>query len=187
MFIAFFLKWWKVDFLGESVGASGSDYFFTGTVPWLLLLAIAVLTVLTVGGVVKLPTSLPTPLIILAASALSFLLVLVRFFSNGVDSEFDDGITRGIGLFLALIAVIVVLVGAVLGFKESGGDLNDLKDVNKLKSQFNVGGGAAPGMTPPPPPGFSAAPPPPPAPAPPPPPPPPPAPGTPPPPPPPAG
>jgi hypothetical protein len=162
MLIAFFLKWWKVDFLGTSVGVSGSEFFFTGWVPWLLLVAIAVITVLTVQGIAKLPSSIPLPIAMLAASALSFLLVLIRFFSDGVDGEFDDGISRGIGLYLALIAVILVLVGSVLGFKESGGDLNDLTDVNKLKSQFNTGGGAPSSVPPPPPPTASAPPPPPP-------------------------
>lgn len=181
MFIAFFLKWWKVDFFGFSDGVSGSEYFLTGIVPWLLLIAIAVITVLTAGGIVKLPATVPLPIVVLAASALSFLLVLLRFFSDGVDGDVD-GISRGIGLYLALLAVIAVLAGAVLGFKESGGDLNDLKDVNKLKGQFNVGGGSPMGSVPPPPPPPGSMTPPPP-----PPPPPPPAPGTPPPPPPPLG
>lgn len=163
MLIAYFLKWWKVEFFGGSVGVSGSEYFFTGTLPWLLLLAIAVLTFLRAADIVKLPASFPLPLVVLGASALSFLLVLIRFFSDGVDSEFDDGISRGIGLYLALLAVIAVVAGAVLGFKESGGDLKALTDVNALKSQFNAGGPSAPtGAVPPPPPPTGATPPPPP-------------------------
>lgn len=165
MLVAYFLKWWKLDTDFGDFGAKGSDYFFTGTVPWLLLLAVGVLTFLGAAGVFKLPGSVPAPLVFLAASALSLLLVLVRFFSDGVDTGgVDSGLTRGIGLFLALAAAVVVLVGSVLGFKESGGDLNDLKDMNKLKSSFGGGtdgGGSTP--PPPPPPGMTPPPPPPPA------------------------
>ena len=30
----------------------------------------------------------------------------------------------------------IALAGAVMGFKASGGNLNDLKDMNKMKSSF---------------------------------------------------
>ena len=161
MLIAYFLSWWSVDIPGVGSGGSlsGSDYFLTGTVPWLLLIAIAVLTVLAVMDKFTLPSSIPGPLVFLGASALAFLLVLVRFFSDGLDYSglggFDNYITRGIGLYLALLATIAVLAGSFLGFKESGGNINDLKDINKLKGSFGGPGGAPPpppGMQPPPPP-----------------------------------
>jgi hypothetical protein len=66
-------------------------------------------------------------------------------------------IGRGIGLWLSLVAAVVVLVGAALSFKESGGKLDDLRDVNTLKSAFGQGqSGSTPPTSP-------AAPPPPPA------------------------
>jgi hypothetical protein len=46
-----------------------------------------------------------------------------------------------------------------MGFKESGGDFNDLKDMNKLKGAFQGSSDSAP---PPPPPGMTPPPPPPP-------------------------
>ena len=61
-------------------------------------------------------------------------------------------ISRGIGLYLALLAAIAVFVGCVMAFRESGGDLNDLKDFNKLKSAFGSGGSNSAGSPPPPPP-----------------------------------
>jgi len=170
MLIAYFLTWWKIDFPGAP-GANGSDYFFTGTVPWLLILAVAIITFLSAANIAKLPRTVPWHLIFLAASALSFLLVLIRFFSDGFDDDFGEvDTTRGAGLFIALLATIVVTIGSVLGFKESGGDLNDLKDVNKLKSSFGGSGGSGGSMgggTPPPPPPYSGggAPPPPPPPS----------------------
>jgi hypothetical protein len=169
MLIAYFLPWWSTDFgVGGDASVSGSEYFFTGTVPWLILIAVAVLTFLAVAGKFKLPPNIPAPLVFLGASLLALLLVLWRFFSDGVDSVagFDIPTTRGAGLYLALVAAIAVFVGSLLGFKESGGDLNDLKDMNKLKGQFSHGGAGAPpppsGYNPPPPPGGYTPPPPPP-------------------------
>ena len=162
MLIAYFLTWWELDYPGVDSGVSGSEYFFTGTVPWILLVVIGVLTVLAVMDVFKLPATIPAPLVFLAASALSLLLLIVRFFSDGVDSVagFDVPTKRGAGLYLALLAGIAVFVGCLLGFKESGGNLNDLKDMNKIKGQFGGGGGG--GTPPPPPPGGGYSPPPPP-------------------------
>jgi hypothetical protein len=145
MLIAGFLAWWKIDVDGfGSFSSNGFDYTLTGVVPWLLLVAIGVLTFLAAAGIWKLPAAVPQPLVFLAASALSLLLLLFRFISDGADGV---SLSRGIGLFLALIAGVLVLVGSVLGFKESGGDLNDLKDMNKIKDQLGMktnGGDAAP-------------------------------------------
>lgn len=157
MLIAYFLAWWTIDIpgVGSAGDVSGSDYFLTGTVPWLILVAIGVLTVLAALDIFKLPASFPAPLIFLAASALAFLLILFRFFSDGFDyggfGNYDNYVSRGAGLYLALVAAIAVLVGSFLGFKESGGNINDLKDMNKLKGQFGQGGTGA--GSPPPPPG----------------------------------
>lgn len=168
MLIAYFLTWWELDIPGASefggdTGVSGSEYFFTGTVPWILLVVIGVLTVLAALDVWRLPSTIPAPLVFLAAAALSLLLLIIRFFSDGVDDVpgFDIPTKRGIGLYLALLAGIAVLAGCVMAFKESGGSLNDLKDMNKMKSQFSGGGSSAP----PPPPGGGYSPPPPPPPS----------------------
>jgi hypothetical protein len=147
-FIAYFLKWWGLDIAGNTYGWKGSHYFFTGTVPMLLLLAVGVVAVLRVSGT-KLP-KLPWPIMLLAATALCTLLIIIRFFFDGLEGGSLD---RKVGLFLAIIGAIVALVGSVLGFKESGGDLSDLKDINKIKKEFGMGGdGPAGGSMPPPPP-----------------------------------
>ena len=138
MLIAYFLPWWGISGPGFSADVSGSQYFFTGTVPWLLLVAIGVLSFLAAAGIFKLPASLPAPLIFLGVSVLTMLLIIVRFFSDGSDIS-DSPLTRGAGLYLALVAAIAVLVGCGMGFKESGGSLADLKDPNKLKGAFQSG------------------------------------------------
>ncbi len=160
MLIAGFLAWYSFDSSFVSVSYTGFDFFFTGIVPWLILVAIGVLTFLAAGGMFTLPSTLPTPIIFLGASALSALLILIRF--TGPGHGIPDGVdmSRSAGLFLAFLAAIAVTAGCVMAFKESGGDLNDLKDINKMKSQFGGAGGG--GTPPPPPPGMSPPPPPPP-------------------------
>jgi hypothetical protein len=161
-----FLPWTKVSGFGISdSGGNVFDFFWTGIIPWILIIGIGVVTVLLV--LEKIPNRLPWPLIMLAAAALAALLLLLRLLFNPIEGKdtiesLGGDVGRGIGLILCVIAGLVVLAGCVLGFKESGGDLNDLKDIDKIKSQFggssdHVGGTPPPppspgGMTPPSPP-----------------------------------
>ena len=159
-----FLRWWGIDLGFASVKFNAFDYFFTGTIPWLLLVAIGVLTFLAAAGIFRLPASFPAPIVYLAASALSLLLIIIRLFGPGHGAPDNSGLSRGIGLWVCLLGAIASVVGSVLAFQESGGNLADLKDMNKLKAQFgNAGGGATPPPPPPPPPGMAPPPPPPPA------------------------
>ena len=166
------LTWWKMTFDGgplfgiESTNAHGlGDYFGTVGIAWLIFIAIAVLTVLLRLGIVKAPSSLPVPLVFLAAAALGALLVLLRFLFDGIDDggfglDLEDAgfdISRGLGAWLGLIAAAEVVAGCVMGFTESGGNLADLKDVDKLKSELGsitgaFGGTQSTPMAPPPPP-----------------------------------
>ena len=174
MLIAYFLDWTSADCpsipgIGtaycDSNNLSGSSFFFRGTIPWILTVAVGVIAFLLAAGIMKKGT-LPWPLIFLAATALATLLVFI-YLVHPTYSGFDSG--RGIGAILGFLGAAAALVGSFLGFKESGGDLNDLKDINKLKGQFSGGPGAPPpppGMQPPPPPpppggGFTPPPPPP--------------------------
>lgn len=172
-FIFGFLHWTTVSGPGGIGSASGNnvfDFFWTGTLPWLLVLATGVLTFLMVAGVMK-KGGLPWPLIFLAATALATLLILIRLLFNPLGNEkdaieaFGGSVGRGIGLWLSAISVIVAFVGAIMGFRESGGDFADLKDMNKLKASFQGAGASADAPPPPPPPPGMAPPPPPPPPA----------------------
>ncbi|MEI6401465.1 MAG: hypothetical protein WCP59_04680 [Actinomycetota bacterium] len=146
------LTWWKLSFEGGSLFTTSAnahglgDYFGTVGIAWLIFIAIAVLTVLLRLGMLKLPSSLPVPLVFLAAAALGALLVLFRFLFDGIDSGgLEDAgldISRGLGAWLGLIATVAVVAGCVMGFTESGGNLADLKDVDKLKSEFGTMTGA---------------------------------------------
>ncbi len=163
-----FFHWTTVSGPGGFAAGSGYNvfhFFFTGTVPWILVLATGVITFLMVTGTMK-PGSLPWPLIMLGATGLAALLLLIRLIFNPLDGKdaieaFGGSVGRGIGLILSVISGLVAFAGAFMGFKESGGELSDLKDMNKIKGAFQgAGGDSAP--PPPPPPGMSPPPPPPP-------------------------
>ena len=168
-FVFGFFDWVTFELAGATVsGYNVFHFFWTGTIPWLLIMAVGTLTVLLALKVLD-AKQLPWPLIMLAASALAALLLLLRLVFNPNDEsdlfELAGGdVGRAFGMYLAVISGLVVFAGALMAFTESGGDLNDLKDVNKLKSQFGVTGSATDGGTPPPPPPPTTPPPPPPAP-----------------------
>lgn len=170
-----FFDWLKVDSeFGGGGGANVFDFFWTGTLPWILIIGSGVLTFLIVGGMLK-SDAAPWPLIVLAACVLGALLLLIRFIFNPLDGPdaYTDHIGRGIGMILSTIAGIVAAVGAVMWYTSTGAKLADLKDMDKVKQSFSQGkrsGGASVpppppggyGQTPPPPPGGGAPPPPPP-------------------------
>jgi hypothetical protein len=161
-----FLDWVTVELAGGvDLGGGGNvfDFFWTGTLPWILIIATGVLTFLLAAGMMK-PGSLPWPLIMLAATGLAALLLVIRIVFNPIDGSdviesAGGSVGRGIGMILSVISGLVAFAGAFIGFKESGGELGDLKDMNKLKGAFQGGSDSTPppppppsGMTPPPPP-----------------------------------
>ena len=157
-----FMTWITTTFAGKDVpGAKAGnvfDFFWTGTLPWILVIGTAVVTFLMVNGTMK--GSLPWPLIMLLATGFAALLLLIRVIFNPLDGKdiveaagFEVG--RGIGMIGSVIGGCVAFAGALKGYTESGGNLSDLKDMNKMKSQFGGGSSAPPpppGMPPPPPP-----------------------------------
>ena len=171
IFVFGFFDWVTIEALGVSTSVGNVfDFFWTGTIPWLLIMAVGTLTVLLALKVLD-AKQLPWPLIMLAASALAALLLVIRLVFNPLAESdtielLGGDVGRAFGMYLAVISGLVVFAGALMAFTESGGDLNDLKDVNKLKSQFGVTGSASDGGTPPPPPPPPSATPPPPPPAP---------------------
>ncbi len=170
--IASFLPWYSIDFgssgiglggVADSANAWGDIGFLWGSLWALLLLAGAVLLILPAFGVQvpKLPA-----VAFMAVGALATIFTLLKLLIGEDDSPPYFTINASFGLYLAIVAAAAATFGGFLMFKESGGDLNDLKDINKMKSQFggtggpSMGGGTPP--PPPPPPGMSPPPPPPP-------------------------
>jgi hypothetical protein len=113
MIIGYFLKWFAVGNEFIEVSVSGSHYFFQGTIPLLLALALgAVIIIKKLAPQVNLP-DLPMPWnqVYLIAAGVSAVLVLLRLLTG------DSGTDRKIGLFLASIGVILEVVGAFLKYQ----------------------------------------------------------------------
>jgi hypothetical protein len=148
------LDWASIDTaFGSASGNGPFDYFFTGGISWLLVVGVGVVALLLALGTIK-PNTAPWPLILVLASALAALLMLIRIILGGGEESGID-FDRGPGMYVAFLAAIVSVVGAVMGYRAAGGDLNDLKDFNKIKGAFDrggAGGSAAPPPPPPPPP-----------------------------------
>lgn len=153
-FIASFLAWYSYSIAGiVDVSANAWDIgLLWGSLWALLFLAGAVLIALPAFGVSapKLPA-----IAFLAVAGLATLFTLLKLIIGETDP-----ISASFGIYLALIAAIGAAYGGFLMFKDSGGDLSDLKDINKIKGSFQGGGSSAP--PPPPPPGMTPPPPPPP-------------------------
>ncbi len=166
--IAGFLPWLELSFGGfGSVSANAFDFFFTGIVPWLIFVALGVLTFLGAAEIFKLPETFPAPTVFLGAAALGLLLVIIRFF-------YTQDLDRAIGLFLALIAAAVVVAGTYMNFTATGGNLAELGQKLQSKSggsASDAGSGSGSGAgeaasddpPPPPPPADEEQPPPPPS------------------------
>jgi len=147
------LDWTSVSIAGFSTSGDGPfNYFFTGGIAWILVVGVGVLALLNQLG--KLPPTQPWPLIFLGASGLAAILMVLRIL---LGARFD-GADRGIGMYGAVVWTGISLAGAIMNFTASGGTVNDLKDMNRLKASF---GRPAGGMPPPPPPPSPPPPPPP--------------------------
>ena len=153
-----FFDWISVDIegVGEAGGGNVFDFFWTGTLPWILVIGSGVVTFLLVQGIMKRGNT-PWDMILLVALALAALLLLIRLLFNPLPGDLEDFYDRGIGMYLSVLSGLVAAVGGFLAFKESGGTMDDFK---KLSANRNTGGGS--GMAPPPPPGGMNPPPPPP-------------------------
>lgn len=137
------VRWfsWKVRVDGRvflSEKSNAFDYFFTGVVPWMLIVGAALLTLLLVTGQLV-EGKLPWPLIILAATLLGFILIIIRLIT-GHDADTQDvegasvDVSRGIGLWISSLGALVATAGAFVGFRNYG-----------LETEYKpVGGGPLP-------------------------------------------
>ena len=140
-----FMSWVKVDWggdmgLGSNSGGSVFDFFFTGTIPWILIMGSAVITVLLVTGKIK-PGKMNWPMLMVIANGLAAVLLLIRFIFNPLEGKDEMemlgvDIQRGIGLILSVISGLVAATGSIMSFTAGGGNLKDLTDVNKIKDGF---------------------------------------------------
>ena len=132
--VGYFLDWTNLpgsEFYDFNL--SGSDFFFRGTVPFILTVATGVITFLLAAGMMK-PGKLPWGVVFVLATGLSTVLVLLYIISPSYAGA--SGLGRGIGAWLTLIGCGVATAGSVMAFTAAGGNLKDLTDVNKMKAQF---------------------------------------------------
>lgn len=145
LILGFILPWSSISIGGFSdSGDSPFNYFITGGIAWLLVVAVGVLALLKALG--KLPATQPWGIIFLAMAGVATLLMLIQVILGG-RSEIGIDFDRGIGMYGALIWAGVAAGGAFMNFQAGGGELSDLTDMGKLKDAFD--GDDAP---PPPPP-----------------------------------
>jgi hypothetical protein len=90
--------------IGWHTGALGKLVFFIG-------LAVLALVILRESGI-ELPATVPESLVVIALGALSTVFVLIRVIS--VPDEFFGWRGRGIGIFISLLASLVVIVAGLL-------------------------------------------------------------------------
>lgn len=163
LILGFVLDWTSIDTGFASASGDGPfDYFITGGLAWILIVAVGGLAL--AHGLGKLPDSQPWPIIFLGMAGLGTILMVLCLLL-GPRFDFAD---RGTGMYGAFVWAVIALVGAYMNFTSKGGNVKDLTNMDALKSSFSQGEGAAGDTTsppPPPPPAPPAAdPPPPPAP-----------------------
>jgi hypothetical protein len=119
-FVAGLLTWWNLEFRdGLSVAKNAFDYDLTGIVPYIIFVGIGVLTIVARTESLRLPDVVVHPLLFLVAAAVGTVLVGYRFFDDGYDNLVgENSVTRGIGLYLAAVAALLVLAGCVMTFRE---------------------------------------------------------------------
>src|SRR3989442_7994633 len=90
--------------IGWHTGALGKLVFFIG-------LAVLAIVALREAGI-ELPASVPESLVIIALGSLSTIFVLIRLIS--IPDTFYGWHSRGIGIFISLIASLLVIVAGLL-------------------------------------------------------------------------
>jgi hypothetical protein len=119
--IFMFLPWYGIEGFSD-VGNTGWDYFLGGILPLILILVMAAQVIISrFSPDTKLPDPpVPWSQVHLIAGAAAAIIVLLRtIIGSDVELVGDDfSLDRKVGLFLALIAAIVVAAGGFLKSQE---------------------------------------------------------------------
>ncbi len=144
-FVAGFLAWWQIELPnGVTFTNNAFDYPLTGTVPYLIFVAIAILTIVIESESLDLPPILVHPFLLLAAALVGTVLVVIRSFSAGSELDVGDGsaLSRSMGLYLAIVAALVVLAGCVIGARDAWVDEEDEDTDVAIEEFFDDGSDA---------------------------------------------
>lgn len=127
MFISLFLTWYRVvippqllEALGSGLNGVGVDtpgfsvngwHYFSAVLAWLLTVVATAVVVLKALPGLLFRSPLPEGLTVLALGAIAFVLVLYRLIAVPAPSE---AFGRGAGVWVALIATLIVAIGGFL-------------------------------------------------------------------------
>jgi hypothetical protein len=91
------------------------DYFLTGGIAWLLLVAAAIVAFLLASGFVR-AGSARWSLILLIATGAATALMLVRLIL-GAGEQGDQNLDRANGMYIAFLAAAVAFAGAISNYR----------------------------------------------------------------------
>ena len=127
--ISAFTDWYVGSGPGPTTSVIGWHTGALGKLVFVIGLAVLALVILREAGI-ELPATVPESLVIIALGALSTIFVLIRLIS--VPDEFFGWRGRGIGIFISLIASLLVIAAGLL----RAGD-----DVSRAKASLSLGVG----------------------------------------------
>ncbi|MEZ5216301.1 MAG: hypothetical protein R2715_06855 [Ilumatobacteraceae bacterium] len=123
----FVLDWASIDTpIGSYSGGHAFDWFFTGGLALIIAIVAATLTVMRVMGTKPLSPELP---LTGRHQRRRLLLMLVRTLAGPAS-----GVGRGVGMLFSFVASAVVSPVPSSPSRRPGGTMNDLKDLDKLKT-----------------------------------------------------
>ena len=109
--ISAFTDWYVGSGPGPTTSVIGWHTGALGKLVFVIGLAVLALVILREAGI-ELPATVPESLVIIALGALSTIFVLIRLIS--VPDEFFGWRGRGIGIFISLIASLLVIAAGLL-------------------------------------------------------------------------
>lgn len=154
VFLFGFFDWFDTG----SISSSAFKFTLTGVFPWLLVVGSALLTYQIRTGILTV-RKWPWPMIFLFATTIAVILLLVRVIIGAEADDFvsgagDASVGRKFTLWLSFLGAIAAAAGSFLSFVASGGTVDDLPLVSRIRSarQRSAASSKASGATPPPPP-----------------------------------
>jgi hypothetical protein len=91
------------------------DYFLTGGIAWLLLVAAGVITFVRAAGLVPSGTARWSPLLLIATGVATGLMLLRLIV--GAGEQGDQNLDRANGMYIAFLAAAVAFAGAISNYR----------------------------------------------------------------------
>jgi hypothetical protein len=101
---------------GQITRNNAFDYFLTGGIAWLLLVAAGIITFVRAAGLVRLGTA-HWSLILLIATGVATALMILRLVLGAGDEPGLGELDRANGMYIAFLAAAVAFGGAISNFR----------------------------------------------------------------------